>query len=330
MDQVLITILIISHKRTNFLLDCLQSTLKQDFPADQYEIILVWDATEIVIEKYCREHGIKTLIEPSPSIGAKMMRGIIESRGEIICFLDDDDLFYPSKLKIIQEEFKKDSEITYIHNNSIRINAEGKIISNQVSEISKNIIITKDLMNRRFLKMAIPSYLFFNDSSISIRKEHFEIFKNYISRTEAASDNILFYLAAMGGGKLLFLNEPLTYFRLHSTGVSYQHNINSYPNLMNRRYRSFLLLSDPFFDRYKTKDISDAIYSETKSVYLQLRLLCIDPSLSDVEKTTTTKISEKNNFIMTRGRLILIILFLLSKLNQRFAKRVFLYAISKF
>ena len=154
MDQVLITILIISHKRTNFLLDCLQSTLKQDFPADQYEIILVWDATEIVIEKYCREHAIKTLIEPSPSIGAKMMRGIIESRGEIICFLDDDDLFYPSKLKIIQEEFKKDSEITYIHNNSIRINAEGKIISNQVSEISKNIIITKDLMNRRFLKMA--------------------------------------------------------------------------------------------------------------------------------------------------------------------------------
>ncbi|MCL4480938.1 MAG: glycosyltransferase [Candidatus Thermoplasmatota archaeon] len=304
--------------------------MKQDFPSDRYEIILVWDATEIAIEKFCRQHAIKTLIEPSPSIGAKMIRGIIESKGEIVCFLNDDDLFFPSKLKTVFEEFNKDSEIVYVHNNSIRINAEGKIISDQVSNISENILITKGNINRRFLKEAHSRYLFFNDSSISIRKERFILFKDYISRIEGAQDNIFFYIAAMEGGKLLFLNQSLTYFRLHNAGTSYKNNIDNYVNLMKRRFRSFLLLSDFFFDKYKTQDLSDAIYSDMKSTYFQLKLLCINSYLSDIDEKPITKNKEKNTFIMTRGRLILVLLFLISKLNKSFAKRAFLFAINKF
>ncbi|MEM3812087.1 MAG: glycosyltransferase [Candidatus Aenigmatarchaeota archaeon] len=184
-----ISVIVIAYNRKDFILDALKSAVNQTLDRKFYEIIVIKNFNDNEIDNYILENNIKE-INMDGGIESFFNAAIVESHGNIISFLDDDDLFTKDKLEYIYNNFT--DKVAYIHNNYIAINKNG-------SEI--------DFMNK-----AID----FNMSCISIRKD---IINKNFSKITIMPDTFL-YLSAIGNGKIIKTKKVLTYYRIHDNNLS--------------------------------------------------------------------------------------------------------------
>jgi glycosyltransferase involved in cell wall biosynthesis len=101
-----ISVIITAHNRREFLLEAVNSALNQTLPKDEYEIIVVKNFEDERIEKFLEERNVKNIVTKEEPLGAKIFKGVEESRGEVVSFLDDDDLWLPQKLEIVKKYSK--------------------------------------------------------------------------------------------------------------------------------------------------------------------------------------------------------------------------------
>ena len=95
--QPLVSVIIPTHNKNNLLKRAIQSVYDQTFK--DYEIIVVddtWTTTEIS-DDYPNIHFLHIPSTPYPAVSRNA--GIKVSNGKYIAFLDDDDIWYPDKLK---------------------------------------------------------------------------------------------------------------------------------------------------------------------------------------------------------------------------------------
>jgi len=94
-----ISIIIPTFNRRNFIVDAVKSILIQDI--DNLEIIVVddgsTDGTQIALEPYMK--AIRYIYQDNQGVSAARNKGVRESSGELLAFLDSDDLWLPEKLK---------------------------------------------------------------------------------------------------------------------------------------------------------------------------------------------------------------------------------------
>jgi hypothetical protein len=64
---------------------------------------------------------VRNIIVKEEPIGAKIVKGVEGTRGEIVSFLEDDDLWLPQKLGTVKQVFK-DNKVIYSHNNFYNFN----------------------------------------------------------------------------------------------------------------------------------------------------------------------------------------------------------------
>lgn len=108
----MISIIIPTLNRANSLKPAIQSFCQQNFPVDQFEILVVdngsTDATkqmtEAMITAYS-SHQIRYLYEPEPGLLSGRHRGALEAKGEILTFVDDDIEADINWLQAIKESF---------------------------------------------------------------------------------------------------------------------------------------------------------------------------------------------------------------------------------
>ncbi len=99
-SKSLVSIVIPTYNQAKFLEEAVASVIKQTH--QNFEIIIVdnysTDTTDEVLKNFC-DKRIKILkIRNNGIIASSRNKGIDESRGELIAFLDSDDLWYPKKL----------------------------------------------------------------------------------------------------------------------------------------------------------------------------------------------------------------------------------------
>lgn len=102
----LISVIIPTYKRASFLSRAVDSVLNQSYP--NVEVIVVDDnepkseyrvETERIMQIYEGNCRVRYIVHPRNRNGAAARNtGIKNSRGEFICFLDDDDWYLPEKL----------------------------------------------------------------------------------------------------------------------------------------------------------------------------------------------------------------------------------------
>ena len=95
-----VSVVIPAYNGAQFIGNALESVLSQSLPAD--EIIVVndgsEDATAEVLQAYA--HQIQIIEQPNLGVAAARNRGLAAAQGELIAFLDQDDLLLPDKLKL--------------------------------------------------------------------------------------------------------------------------------------------------------------------------------------------------------------------------------------
>ncbi len=130
----MLTVVTPLYNSAQYIDDAIRSVVSQTFRDWEYLIVddCSTDEGPEIAEAYCRTDSRIRLIRLSENSGAGICRnrGIEESRGRYIAFLDSDDLWLPDKLEI-QLSVMKNHHISFTFTDYRKMNEEG-VLSKQV------------------------------------------------------------------------------------------------------------------------------------------------------------------------------------------------------
>lgn len=94
-NNILISVVVCTHNRSQLLKMCLESLVSQQIADEQYEIIVVdncsSDDTDALVQEYVRAHKhVRGLKEENLGLSHARNRGWREALGKIVAYLDDD------------------------------------------------------------------------------------------------------------------------------------------------------------------------------------------------------------------------------------------------
>ena len=257
-----ISVIITLHNRKEYILECLKSVLNQTLSRELFEIIVIKNFDDLNIDKFIYENKIIALKTNNDSIGEKFVLGAEHSSGEILCILNDDDLFTKDKLEYILHLFGQNEKLIYYHNSFVKVGEQGEIKDDNVK--LKNFIINTKTICKKTIKIALSGLNTFNDSCISIKRNIILEYKSLLININGNQDTILFLLSATKDGILVGNNEKLTYYRTHISTSNFSNDgdksIKKFNALINRRLQSYSSILPLFMDR-------DILYKYVKCNY---------------------------------------------------------------
>lgn len=113
----MLSVIICTYNREKFLYDALSHVAHNDFPYENYEIVLVnnnsTDSTESECQRFAKdfpEVQFRYFVETKQGLSHARNRGIDESRGDILVFLDDDSFVKPDYLSNLQKRMDQHPE----------------------------------------------------------------------------------------------------------------------------------------------------------------------------------------------------------------------------
>jgi glycosyltransferase involved in cell wall biosynthesis len=112
-----VTVLITTYNYGRLIEDAIESVLAQDFPREDQQLLVVDDgSTDDTVERLKKYEGrVEYLYKPNGGQASALNFGIQHSRGEIILFLDADDVFLPGKIARVAEAFRQNPELGMVY-----------------------------------------------------------------------------------------------------------------------------------------------------------------------------------------------------------------------
>jgi len=197
------SVIVIDYKRKKYILDALQSIKNQEgIDLNDIEVIVVKYYQDEKIDNYIKENFPNYKIinldpnDPDHYIGRNFAEGIKASSNNLIFLLEDDDMFVENKISRIFEIVKNIKYDEYvIWDKAILIDQTGKPL--------------KKLRNKYMA----------NNSSIILNIKDKDKLINDIRKIYFSID--LFFLCYFNKNKkIIKVNEPLTYYRIHKENIS--------------------------------------------------------------------------------------------------------------
>ena len=223
-----ISVIITAYNRKEFLLNAIKSAVNQTLDKKYYEIIVIKNYKDDTIDNYIQNNKIIGIITNTKSLGGKLVEALNIANGNVISFLEDDDLFSNNKLEIVYNKFKKNKDLTYYHNSMVPIDDKNKLLRKWYKQEDKEV--TYNYKSRRKIIRRGIRYGSHNLSSMSISKVIFLINARIISNFTYAIDYGIVLLALNSGGVLLSDNHKLTLYRVHNSSI----------NTFNKNYNEFM------------------------------------------------------------------------------------------
>lgn len=280
-----VSIIIPTYNRARYLPEAINSVIDQTYHA--YEIIVIDDGssdeTHKIVDDFISKYPEKLRYYHQENRGpaAARNKGIQESKGEYISFLDSDDLWLPQKLEksiTFLERFNFD----WICTASYRIKDITKGIEKDVRKIDSSFLDSSGkklnlLQGGIFLFSEVPLYL----PSILARKECFDrvgLFDEAYRIGEDTDMWLRFEEADLKGG---YLDEPLFIYRTSNNNITKHSNFtNLDEHIRLAKKHSKLLGLDK---KIVKKSYSDFLWHAATVYYLQKKIVkSIKYSLSSV------------------------------------------------
>jgi glycosyltransferase involved in cell wall biosynthesis len=123
-----ISVVIASYNRPALVAEAMDSSLAQDV-AD-FEVVVVDDGSaadtrDFLVERARTDDRIKLILAEHRGIAAARNRGVEESRGELICVLDSDDLLEPGALERIRAHFTAEPSTDLLYGSIRKLHDDG-------------------------------------------------------------------------------------------------------------------------------------------------------------------------------------------------------------
>ena len=210
------SVIIPTYNSEKYIERTFRSLINQSYK--NFEIILVdnssYDSTLKIVNNYKKKLNLKILnVKNKGIIAISRNKGILNSSGNIISFLDSDDYWHKDKLKTINKLFIKNNIELCCHN-EIHIDRNKKIYKKMNYKI-----YSKNLYNNLLIYGNCLS-----TSAVSIKTEFIKKRKLYFSENDAyksAEDYDYWLLLAKSGARFKFIDTFLGF---------YQFDLNSYSN----------------------------------------------------------------------------------------------------
>jgi len=250
------SIIISAWNRKDYIRAAFQSAMNQDY-FDACEIIVVSNFIDDLLFRISLENPdrVRYIVNESQEFGAKMVAGIMASRGRWICLLDDDDLFCPNKLSVIDRVIETEKNAGIIKNLVAPVDAMGKEMKIHDTKSLLHGLLNPIENYPELRKKEYPLYYdvspfqesyfslltsFTNNSSLTLNKEmlinHLETLKGI----NLATEHFFLSIAVMHGKKLLIAKDVLSKYRIDSSNSS---DTNRAINNLERTVRDFKIVS---------------------------------------------------------------------------------------
>ncbi len=213
-----ISVIITAYDRKQYIMDAIKSVIGQSLSHELYEIIAVRNFHDDNIDKFAEQNHIFNIFTENKTLSGKIDEAMKIAKGNILCFLDDDDIFAPEKLEYVYQKFAGNLNLCYLHNNFISIGKNGK----PVAYYNKN-----------------PD---FNMSSISVRRKIINV-QTFGSVTKSI-DTLIYLYAKESGMDLEIDNKELTYYRV--TDESVTHAFKDLDTFMKFSYNSLNIILNSY------------------------------------------------------------------------------------
>jgi len=194
----------------------LDSVLAQTFK--DFEIILVNDGSPDnvgeVVKKYISAHpgvNFKYIEQENKGLGGARNTGIRNSSGQIICLLDQDDLWYAKKLEVVDKAFCEDKAADLV-SHAIRI------VSGSCLEVFRTGPAFEDMKRALIFRGNL-----LRTPSVSFKKEMIDkagLFTEDREKLHLVEDYELWLRMAFAGAKFVFLDDVLAEYSCHQANFS--------------------------------------------------------------------------------------------------------------
>lgn len=230
--MVKVSVLIAAYNEEGYLAEAVDSVLNQSFK--DYEIIVIDDAstdgTRRIAKKYAEKYdNVRVLTnEKNRYRGGALNRGLEVAKGELIVFLDGDDIYTKNKLREQVKYMNENKDIDLVYSDMERFYPDGRKEAIKSFEIVRDLRdVLKDAQKRddfgsvkpyEFLlegreKQLIPG------AGVMIRKEIFDVVK-YDEDLVVAEDYDLWFQAIGAGFKFGYLPGLFYLYRMHDGQIT--------------------------------------------------------------------------------------------------------------
>jgi len=241
---MLISVIMANYNGERYLGEAIESVLMQTY--QDFEFIIVEDAStdgsRKVIENYHRldEDRIKPIYgHENRGQGACFNIGVQLSKGNVICFLDSDDLWFKNKLENVYHAFQSKDKFSFHQHNLYLIRGDA-----QTNQKFRNIMVAGDLFTVTLEKRYPPS--FSPTSGLSFSRDTIDKVTPIPDAFVTCADG---YLTRTGicHGEVAADNDCWGAYRIHASNCTFDN-----PTHNNRRYIDTILI--PHLNRYYQKN----------------------------------------------------------------------------
>ena len=222
------SVIINNYNYGHFACEAIASALRQTIQPD--EIILIDDGSTddsvIKLEReFYHEPRVRIIRQPNGGMLSTHNRGFLESTGDILFFLDADDLYEPRRIELALLLFKENPDVGITFSPmTVFGEREGFMfcwktklqwmdLKKGQTPDSKNILFNRPLCDAYILLRFVGAAT----SSLAIRRTVLEKFLplNLENEWRNHSDNCLVYGSALTGTQAFYLGTPLINYRAH-------------------------------------------------------------------------------------------------------------------
>ena len=211
----LVSIITPAYNAEKYIGEAIESVFAQTY--DNWELIIIddgsTDGTKDIAEKYViLDKRIKYYYQENQRMASARNKGINNSSGEYIAFLDADNIFSSDKLDIQVKFLEENPWCGLVYGKILHFYGEDK------NRFYKNKIEDKDASGDIFLLLLKNNFI--NVLSVLVRKEFFDKYGAFQQDWKACDEHFVWVNLAYSGVRFFRINHVSGYLRLHKTNDS--------------------------------------------------------------------------------------------------------------
>jgi glycosyltransferase involved in cell wall biosynthesis len=265
-DEVLewprISIITPSFNQGEFIEETIRSILLQNYPNFEYFVVdgVSTDDTIVTLNKY--EKYLSWISESDEGQTDAINKGLKRATGDIIAYMNSDDIYLPGTFYKIAEFFKQNPDVDMVYGNVVHINKKSDIY-----EYPKTEQVT--------LEKIFTFNIYIPQPTVFLRKSLIEDIGFFDKNLHLAMDYD-YWIRVIPNHKIIYFKEFLAGARIYPEAKS---------SSLDCEYKDeFLYIIEKFFSIYSEKEIGISMNKVKSMVYLNAARISLMKLLMDTSR----------------------------------------------